>query len=233
MHKERRAWARLALVALVGGPVAFLGGECLAETPNADDLTGFATQATGVVDNVEVELSADNPAGSEVIEEIASGDPVGEVSAPIEETTDVVKDTTDKAGSAVDDTTDKAGSAVDDTTDKAGNAVDNTSIGTGGDRVSLRVFLARKNSGGSDLASVVKGPATRLDSSETVEEEVGGSSQGSTLELPFGLGKLPLTGASLIVIALMSMGLVALGLMMTRLRGRRRRAAPRELHAGR
>ena len=211
MHKERRAWARLALVALVGGPVAFLGGEGLAETPNADDLTGFATQATGIVDNVEVELSADNPAGSEVREEIASGDPVGEVSAPIEETTDVVKDTTDKAG----------------------NAVDDTSIGTGGDRVSLRVFLARKNSGGSDLASVVNGPATRLDSSETVEEEVGGSSQGSTLELPFGLGKLPLTGASLIVIALMSMGLVALGLMMTRLRGRRRRAAPRELHAGR
>ena len=211
MHKERRAWARLALVALVGGPVAFLGGEGLAETPNADDLTGFATQATGIVDNVEVELSADNPPGSEVMEEIASGDPVGEVSAPIEETTDVVKDTTDKAG----------------------NAVDDTSIGTGGDRVSLRVFLARKNSGGSDLASVVNGPATRLDSSETVEEEVGGSSQGSTLELPFGLGKLPLTGASLIVIALMSMGLVALGLMMTRLRGRRRRAAPRELHAGR
>ena len=214
MHKERRAWARLTLVVLMAGLVTFPGAEALAETTNTDDLTGFAIEATGVVDHVPVELSVDDSLGSEVMEEIAPGDPVEDVSTPIEETTDVLKDTTDKAGNAVDDTTDKAGNAVDDTT-----------IGTGDDTISLRVLLARKGAGGSDLASVVNGPATLLDSSEKVEEEGGGSSRGFALELPFGLGTLPLTGASVIAFALVSVGLVALGWMMTRRRGRRRRPA--------
>jgi LPXTG-motif cell wall-anchored protein len=280
MHKERRAWARLTLVVLVGGLVTFPGAEALAETTNTDDLTGFAIEATGVVDHVPVELSVDDSLGSEVMEEIAPGDPVEDVSTPIEETTDALKDTTDKAGNAVDDTTDKAGNAVDDTTDKAGNAVDDTTdkagnavddttdkagnavddttdkagnavddttdkagnavddttdkagnavddttIGTGDDTISLRVLLARKDAGGSDLASVVNGPATLLDSSEKVEEEGGSSSRGFALELPFGLGTLPLTGASVIAFALVSVGLMALGWMMTRRRGRRRRTA--------